>query len=75
MFAILAAVVAVVLVATFLLAPTPSLSDSSQKALDSITTPTNTNGRIIPEVFGTAEINGNIFWCGGLESQKIEKSL
>lgn len=75
MFAILAAFITVVLVAAFLLAPTPSIPGSSQKALDTISTPTNTNGRVIPEVFGTAEIIGNIIWCGGLRSKKVEKEL
>lgn len=69
-----AIVVVVAMVAAYMLTPAPSLPQSSQKALSSIDVATNSNSRTIPELFGTAEIVGNIIWSGNLRSTKYEVS-
>lgn len=64
---------AIVMAAVFLLMPTPNMSNSS--GLNNFDYPTNSNGRAIPELFGTAKLSGNVIWCGDLRSKKIEVSM
>lgn len=66
-------VLAIVMAAGFLLMPTPNIPSSS--ALNNFDYPTNSNGRAIPELFGTAKLSGNVIWCGDLRSKKIEVSM
>ena len=64
---------AIVMAAVFLLMPTPNMPNSS--GLNNFDYPTNSNGRAIPELFGTAKLSGNVIWCGDLRSKKIEVSM
>ncbi len=71
--AIVALVVAVVAaVAAILLTPMPTMDNAKSVGLDDFSIPTNSNGRIIPEVFGTCEIHGNIIWYGDLRSKELK---
>ena len=66
---------AIVMAAVFLLMPTPTANMSNSSALNNFDYPTNSNGRAIPELFGTAKLSGNVIWCGDLRSKKIEVSM
>ena len=66
---------AIVMAAAFLLMPTPTPNMSNSSALNNFDYPTNSNGRAIPELFGTAKLSGNVIWCGDLRSKKIEVSM
>ncbi|MCI6177845.1 MAG: hypothetical protein MR658_03325 [Campylobacter sp.] len=66
---------AIVMAAVFLLMPTPTPNMSNSSALNNFDYPTNSNGRAIPELFGTAKLSGNVIWCGDLRSKKIEVSM
>lgn len=68
-------VLAIVMAAVFLLMPTPTPNMSNSSALNNFDYPTNSNGRAIPELFGTAKLSGNVIWCGDLRSKKIEVSM
>ncbi|MCI6340246.1 MAG: hypothetical protein MR782_05225 [Campylobacter sp.] len=66
---------AIVMAAVFLLMPTPTPNMSNSSGLNNFDYPTNSNGRAIPELFGTAKLSGNVIWCGDLRSKKIEVSM
>lgn len=66
---------AIVMAAVFLLMPTPTPNMSNSSGLNNFDYPTNSNGRAIPELFGTAKLSGNVIWCGDLRSKKIEVSV
>ena len=66
---------AIVMAAVFLLMPTPTPNMSNSSALNNFDYPTNSNGRAIPELFGTAKLSSNVIWCGDLRSKKIEVSM
>lgn len=68
-------VLAIVMAAVFLLMPTPTPNMSNSSGLNNFDYPTNSNGRAIPELFGTAKLSGNVIWCGDLRSKKIEVSM
>ena len=65
----------IVMAAVFLLMPTPTPNMSNSSGLNNFDYPTNSNGRAIPELFGTAKLSGNVIWCGDLRSKKIEVSM
>ncbi|MCI6988403.1 MAG: hypothetical protein MR902_02385 [Campylobacter sp.] len=69
--AIIAAITAVALVAVYLLMPTPTMENAKSVGLDEFSFPTNSNGRVVPEVFGTCHVHGNIIWYGDLRSKEI----
>lgn len=71
--AIIAAISVVALIGAYLLAPKPSLPSSNANSLDDFNVTTNSNSRVIPEVFGTVEIKGNVIWYGDLRSKEITK--
>ena len=66
---------AIVMAAVFLLMPTPTPNMSNSSGLNNFDYPTNSNGRAIPELFGTAKLSGNVIWCGELRSKKIEVKM
>ena len=66
---------AIVMAAVFLLMPTPTPNMSNSSGLNNFDYPTNSNGRAIPELFGTAKLSGNVIWCGDLRSKKIEVKM
>ena len=66
---------AIVMAAVFLLMPTPTPNMSNSSGLNNFDYTTNSNGRAIPELFGTAKLSGNVIWCGDLRSKKIEVSM
>ena len=66
---------AIVMAAVFLLMPTPTTNMPNSSGLNNFDYPTNSNGRAIPELFGTAKLSGNVIWCGDLRSKKIEVSM
>ena len=66
---------AIVMAAVFLLMPTPTPNMSNSSGLNHFAYPTNSNGRAIPELFGTAKLSGNVIWCGDVRSKKIEVSM
>ena len=65
----------IVMAAVFWLMPTPTPNMSNSSGLNNFDYPTNSNGRAIPELFGTAKLSGNVIWCGDLRSKKIEVSM
>ena len=70
-YAIIAAIAAVALVAVYLKMPTPSMDNVSSAALDDLNYPTISHGRVVPEVFGTCHVRGNVIWYGDLRSSEI----
>ena len=70
-YAIIAAITAVALVAVYLMMPTPTMDNASSPGLDDFNYPTNSNGRVVPEVFGTCHIRGNVIWYGDLRRKEI----
>ena len=70
-YAIIAAITAVALVAVYLMMPTPTMDNASSPGLDDFNYPTNSNGRVVPEVFATCHIRGNVIWYGDLRSKEI----
>ena len=66
---------AIVMAAVFLLMPTPTPNIPNSSGLHNFDYPTNSNGRAVPELFGTAKLSGNVIWCGDLRSKKIEVSM
>ena len=66
---------AIVMAAVFLLMPTPTPNMPTSSGLNIFDYSTNSNGRAIPELFGTAKLSGNVIWCGDLRSKKIEVSM
>lgn len=73
-YLIIAVVSAVAMVAMYLLMPTPpEMENAKAKGLDEFSMPTNSNSRVVPELFGTCELKGNIIWYGDLRSRKIQK--
>lgn len=68
-------ILAIVMTIGFLFIPTPTPNIPSSSALNNFDYPTNSNGRAIPELFGTAKLSGNVIWCGDLRSKKIEVSV
>lgn len=69
-------VIAVLLIAAYFLWPTPAVpsSDAGKASLDDFSFPTNSNGRVIPEVFGTCHLYGNIIWAGDLTAVPITQT-
>lgn len=63
--------VAVLMVAVFLLMPTPKMNNAKAASLNDFDIPTNSNGRAVPELFGTAKLSGNVIWYGDLRSEEI----
>lgn len=61
---------AIVLIIVFLLMPTPK-TGMDGNALNNFDYPTASNGRVIPELFGTARLSGNVIWYGDLRSEEI----
>ncbi|MCI6989390.1 MAG: hypothetical protein MR902_07515 [Campylobacter sp.] len=73
-YAIIAAVTAIAMVAVYLLMPVPpEMENAKAKGLDEFNVPTNSNSRVVPELFGTCELKGNIIWFGDLRSKEIKK--
>ena len=58
-------------VAAVLMTPSPSNEGAKATSLDEFSVPTNSNGRVVPIVFGTVEIKGNCLWYGDLRSREI----
>lgn len=71
--AIIAGITAVLLIAVYLLMPAPQMDNAKSNSLDNFNYPTNDNGRVVPEVFGTVEVFGNVMWYGDLRATKIER--
>lgn len=57
--------------AAFLLLPSAKMQDAKAAGFDEFTYPTNSNSRVIPEIFGTVEAHGNIIYAGQLSSNPI----
>ncbi|AIR80131.1 TPA: phage tail protein [Campylobacter fetus subsp. venerealis] len=68
-----AAFLVVAFAAAFFLMPTAKMQDAKAAGFDDFTYPTNSNSRLIPEIFGTVECHGNIIYAGQLSSYAIEK--
>jgi hypothetical protein len=66
--------VIIAMVAAYIFTPKPSMENAKSASLDEFSFPTNSNGRVVPEVFGTVEIHGNILWYGDLYSVPITQS-
>lgn len=58
-------------VAAYLLAPSPKTENSKAIGLDEFSVPSNSNGRVVPIIFGTVELKGNCLWYGDLRSKEI----
>ena len=69
------AIIGLVFALVFLLLPKPKANMPNSSGLNNFDYPTNSNGRAIPELFGTAKLSGNVIWCGDLRSKKIEVSM
>ncbi len=67
-------IVAVLMIAAYIFMPTPKMQNAKAAGLDEFSFPTNSNGRPVPEVFGTVEIHGNFLWYGDLSTQAIQQS-
>lgn len=59
-------------VAAYLLAPPPKTENSKAIGLDEFSVPSNSNGRVVPIIFGTVELKGNCLWYGVLRSKEIK---
>lgn len=66
--------VIVAMVAAYIFTPRPSMENAKAASLDEFSFPTNSNGRVVPEVFGTVEVHGNILWYGDLATSSITQS-
>lgn len=73
-YIIMAAIAIISMVTAYLLAPKPKTQNAKALNLDEFTVPTNTNGRVIPVIFGTVEIKGNCLWYGDLRNDEIKQS-
>ena len=60
-------------VAAYLLMPSPKSENAKALGLDEFSTPTNSNGRVVPIIFGTVELKGNCLWYGDLRSKEIKE--
>lgn len=63
----------VLMVAAFIFMPKPTMKNASAAGFDEFSYPTNSNARVVPEVFGTVLVHGNIIFAGDLTSEAIEK--
>ncbi|CUU83228.1 Uncharacterised protein [Campylobacter hyointestinalis subsp. hyointestinalis] len=61
--------------AAFLLLPSAKMQDAKAAGFDEFTYPTNSNSRVIPEIFGTVEAHGNIIYAGQLSSSPITQKV
>jgi hypothetical protein len=50
----------------------PEQKDAEANSLEDFSFPTNSNGRAVPEVFGTQEVRGNVIYFGHLKTTKIK---
>lgn len=73
MFTAIAILVATIVgaVAAYLLMPTPQTENAKAAGLDEFNVTTNSNGRVVPIVFGTCKITGNVLWYGDLRSSPL----
>lgn len=75
-FLVLLAIQAVLFIATQLLAPKPDLENARPKGLGDFNFPTATEGRQIPVVWGTVEVQGpNVIWYGDLKIKEITEKV
>lgn len=74
MWAAIGMVVAAIVGAVAAVLMTPNVKNEGAKpvGLDDFNVPTNSNGRVIPIVFGTVELKGNCLWYGDLRSSEIK---
>lgn len=66
------AFIAVALIAVFFMAPAATQAASSA-GLNDFSYPTASSDRVIPEIYGTVELTGNVLWYGDLSAEEIKK--
>lgn len=64
---------AILLVAVFLLMPSPTQEQPRAASLKDFNFPDNSIGKPVPRLYGAARLYGNCIWFGKLRSEKIEK--
>jgi len=64
--------IAVLLIAVYLLMPTPQDQAPEKAGLDDFTFPDNSNWRAIPVLYGTMWLHGNVLEYCCLKTRKIE---
>ncbi|MFV0480531.1 MAG: phage tail protein [Campylobacteraceae bacterium] len=57
-------VLAIISIATYYLTPKAKMDNAKRPGLDGFDFPTNSNARVIPEIFGRVEVHGNIIYSG-----------
>ena len=57
--------------AVYIYAKQPEMQTPTANNMEDFSFPTNSNGRVIPEIFGTQETRGNVIYFGDLKSVKI----
>ncbi len=69
--------ITILMVAAFFLWPIASIpsEEAGKASLDDFNFPTNSNGRVIPEVFGTCHLYGNILGAWDLRAVAIEQEV
>jgi len=70
-FLVLFIVTAVLLAASYFFTPSPKMQNAKKAALNEFDFPTNSNARVIPEIFGRCEVHGNIIYSGGMKATAI----
>jgi hypothetical protein len=58
--------------AVYMIATMPDQKDAVANSLEDFDFPTNSNGRAIPEVFGTKEVSGNVLYYGDMRTSEIK---
>lgn len=71
-YAVIAAITAIAMIATYLMIPSPQMDNAKATGLDEFSVTTNSNGRVVPICFGTVELSGNVLWYGDLRSKEIK---
>jgi len=67
------AFVAVLLIAVYLLMPTPNQDTPAAASMKDFNFPDNSIGKPVPRLYGFARLFGNCIYVGKLRSKKIEK--
>jgi len=65
--------VAVLLIATYLLMPGPPNMNASPTSLEDFQVPDNSSFKVVPRVYGTVYLKGNYIYYGNLNSSAIKQ--
>jgi hypothetical protein len=58
--------------AVYMVINMPDAQDAAANSMEDFSFPTNSNGRAVPEVFGTQEVRGNIIYFGDMRTKTIK---